>query len=160
MLIHLWFHNSNVIHYETKNEDYQDLDISSCCDLVTSAIIYDATFSGYNSIVLGTFGKCILFYSPVPVNLDEASTVNKRLSTKNQKFYYEKKREFPFKHSVMGLCKTQLTGNGAYDLVVLTLNGISIWQYCPERLAELVNQRFEENEQMYLNMVSSELAKT
>lgn len=136
------------------------MDISNCCDLVTSAIIYDATFSGYNSIVLGTFGKCVLFYSPVPVNLEENNTSSgKKLSVRNQKFFYEKKREFPFKHSVMGLCKTQLTGNGAYDLVVLTLNGISIWQYCPERLAELVNQRFEENEQMYLDMVNSQLAK-
>lgn len=144
---------NNVLNYENNSDDYQDLEINNFCDLVTSAIIYDATFSGYNSIVLGTFGKYILFYSPIPINLEDSNHKNK--SFRNQKFHYEKKREFPFKHSVMGLCKTQLSGNGAFDLVILTLNGLSIWQYCPERLAELVNQKFEENEQTYLNMISS-----
>lgn len=148
---------NNVLNYENNSDDYQDLEITNLCDLVTSAIIYDATFSGYNSIILGTFGKCVLFYSPVPINLDDSG--NKTRPFRSQKFHYEKKREFPFKHSVMGLCKTQLTGNGAFDLVILTLNGLSIWQYCPERLAELVNQKFEENEQLYLDMINLASAK-
>lgn len=149
----LSINKSNVLNYENNIEDYQDLDIPICCDLVTSAVIYDATFSGYNSIILGTFGKTVLFYSPLPVNSED------RFS-RHQKFHYEKKREIPFKHSVMGLCKTQLSGNGAYDLVILTLNGLSIWQYSPGRLAELVNQRFEENEQMFLESINSKLSES
>jgi len=101
--------------------------------------------------LLGTFGKSVVFYSPNVVNLDDGPF-------KNQKFHYEKKRELPFKHSVMGLCKTLLTNNGAYDLVILTLNGLSIWQYSPSRLAELVNQKFEENEELYLEAINSKQA--
>ena len=51
-----------------------------------------------------------------------------------------------------------ITGNGADDLVVLTLNGISVWQYEPERLAELINQKFEENEQRNLDKINAKLA--
>jgi hypothetical protein len=97
---------------------------------------------------------CLVIYLKKRSNY---TSVKLPLASRAQKFCYEKRREFPFKHSVMGLCKTQLTGNGAYDLVVLTLNGLSIWQYCPQRLAELVNQRFEEKEQMYLEQIASTL---
>ena len=81
----------------------------------------------------------------------------KKSPFKHQRFIYEKKREFSFKHSVMGLANTLLTKNGAFDLVILTLNGLSIWQYCPERLTELVNQRFEENEQIFIDMINSKV---
>lgn len=77
---------------------------------------------------------------------------------KYQKFRYDLKREQAFKHSILGLAKTHLSNNGAYDLVVLTLNGVSIWQYEPDRLAEIINQKFEENEQKYLDIIASKLA--
>lgn len=80
--------------------------------------------------------------------------VLKKSPLKHQRFIYEKKREFSFKHSVMGLANTMLTKNGAFDLVILTLNGLCIWQYCPERLSELVNSRFEENEQLFIDMIN------
>lgn len=123
--------------------------------------------------MLGTFGKIILFFCPTPLAEEQATDVppastltpstsdKKELKTKlkYQKFRYELKRELAFKHSILGLAKTCLSYNGAYDLVVLTLNGISIWQYEPDRLAEIINQKFEENEQKCLDLIASKLVK-
>lgn len=126
-------------------DEYQDIEIPHAYDLVTSASIYDATFSGYNTIVLGTFGKVILFI---------CATLNNE-----SKIKYEIKREITFKHSVMGLSPTHLSSNAAYDLVVMTLNGISIWQYEPDRLIEFINQKFELNEHKYLELINSKINK-
>ena len=130
-------------------------------DIVTSAVIYDATFSGMNSIVLGTFGKVVLFYCPLMVHSYNENTPYDLKSTSfrlNSYFQYEFNRKILFKHSVMGLCQTHLSNNGACDLAVFTLNGVSIWQYEPEKLIELINQRFEENDQHYLDIINSKLA--
>lgn len=139
--------------------------------MVTSAVIFDATFVGYNSIVLGTFGKVLLFFCPVPVITEDSDkqatlTQQTQCNTSNfesqesqikeqeliycfkksrQKFNYELKREIPFKHSILGLSTSLISNNGALDLVVLTLNGISIWQYDPEKIIEIVNRKFEQN---------------
>ncbi len=143
--------NSNVLNYDT--EDHQDLETAHSYDLVTSAVIYDATFSGYNSIILGTFGKVVLFYSPLPINADMENS--KKIT--NTRFRYELKREYSFKHSIMGLCKAQISINGAYYLVILTLNGLSVWQYDPDRIADLINQKFEENEQFNIDRINAKL---
>jgi hypothetical protein len=100
--------------------------------------------------VIGTFGKgtilktvfflsflniffcqVILFFCPVPINNEEIIDLSMRSSRKTkesksmlhsyQRFRYEYKRDIAFKHSVMGLCKTHLSNNGSFDLVVLTL---------------------------------------
>ena len=128
--------------------------INTGYDLVTSAEIYDATFCGMNSIALGTFGKAVLFYCPILSNNNDDENEPKL----KQSYQYEFSKKILFKHSVMGLCRTNLSNNGACDLCVLTLNGISIWQYDPEKLVELINQRFEENELKYLEMINSKLA--
>lgn len=157
-------------------ENYQDLEISSSHDLVTSAVIYDATFSGYNSIVLGTFGKSVLFFCPTRSSFDsgdieninkhltltnnqtptdpsdlsakEESSYSKRPSQGRYQFSYELKREITFKHSVLGLLTGLISNNGALDLIILTLNGVSVWQYDPEKIIDLANKLFEQREQM------------
>jgi hypothetical protein len=127
---------------------------------VTSAVIYDATFSGYNSIVLGTFGKAILFFCPVinnNNNIDKYfeeqqeiinnSTTREAKTPKQIRVHYEIQRKIHFKHSILGLAQTMLTNSGAYDLVILTLNGFSIWSYEPGMLVDVLNKKFEENEE-------------
>ena len=68
---------------------------------------------------------------------------------------YELKREIQFKHSILGLETTLLSNNGAYDLVILTLNGISVWQYDPDKLIELLHARIELKEKRSMENVSS-----
>jgi hypothetical protein len=171
---------SNIFQEENETfVDYQDLEIPYFHDLVTSCLIYDATFNGYNSIVLGTFGKVLLFFclcgpselnnfsgftsqnsSESKPNLkkvqpNEKSNNNNNSEEKQALIYrYELKKEIPFKHSILGLELTKLSNNGAYDIVVLTLNGISVWQYDPERLIELINQKFEQNENTCLEKIN------
>jgi hypothetical protein len=117
--------------------------------------------------VLGTFGKVILFFCPMPISNENNININqqhqdsiKSSSIKNsfQKFRYDFKREISFKHSIMGLCVGCLSNNSALDLVVCTLNGVSIWQYEPDRLADLINQKFEENEQRYLENINKKIS--
>lgn len=126
-------------------------------------MIYDATFSGYNSIVLGTFGRFVLFFCPtktdnyetsggeglkshdLPIDVSESS--NRRSSSRHV-FTYEFKREIVFKHSVLGLLTGLVTNNGALDLVILTLNGVSVWQYDPEKIIEFTNKLFEQREHL------------
>jgi len=117
--------------------------------------------------VLGTFGKVILFFCPVPISNENNININqqrqdsiKSSSIKNsfQKFRYDFKREISFKHSIMGLCVGCLSNNSALDLVVCTLNGVSIWQYEPDRLADLINQKFEENKQRYLENINKKIS--
>ena len=151
------------MHAQSDQDEYQDLEISHFCDLVTSAVVYDATFSGYNSIVLGTFGKVACFFCPMLVDVEQttsdepgdgAETSKTSSASSNKAFFkpgaktfrYELKRELLFKHSILGLKACKLTNNGAYDLAVLTLNGISIWQYDPESLIELINQKYEQHD--------------
>lgn len=70
-----------------------------------------------------------MFFCPVPINSDDiielpikpSSKPSKPMLRNYQRFRYDFKRDIAFKHSVMGLCKTHLSNNGAYDLVVLTL---------------------------------------
>lgn len=152
---------------QSEQEEAQDLEISHFCDLVTSAVVYDATFSGYNSIVLGTFGKVACFFCPMLVDAETAAAASadepgdggdasKTSSASSGKagffkpavktFRYELKRELLFKHAILGLQVCKLTNNGAYDLAVLTLNGVSIWQYDPDSVVELINQKCEQHE--------------
>jgi len=145
--------------FDDEFESYQDLEIASYCDLVTSCVIYDATFTGYNSIVLGTFGKNLLFFCPTYKFLDESfdysmskdnqATLTKKNKNRSieQKFVYELRKELLFKHSILGLCETYLSDNVALDLVVFTLNGISVWQYDPEKLVNHLNHLIT-NEQL------------
>ncbi len=42
----------------------------------------------------------------------------------------------------MGLCASELTNNCADDLIMLTLNGVSIWQYDPDAIVKLVETRY------------------
>ena len=71
------------------------------------------------------------------------------------KLDYEFKREFTFKHSILGLNKSFLSNNIAYDLTILTLNGVSIWQYEPDKLIDLINKRFELKEQYFNDLCQS-----
>ena len=151
--------------FDDEFESFQDLEIPSYCDLVTSSAIYDATFTGYNSIVLGTFGKNLLFFCPTYKFLDESfdysmskdnqATLTKKNKNRSieQKFVYELRKELLFKHSILGLCETYLSDNVALDLVVFTLNGISVWQYDPEKLVNhlnhlLTNEQQQPNQQI------------
>ena len=167
---------SDVLHAQSDRQDeWQDLEISHFCDLVTSATVYDATFSGYNSIVLGTFGKVACFFCPMLVDAleqtvdelaasDGGEAASKTSSASSAKaffkpgaktFRYELKRELLFKHSILGLKASKLTGNGAFDLAVLTLNGISIWQYDPESVVELINQKYEQHDKAIASRLAS-----
>ncbi|CAF0713111.1 unnamed protein product [Brachionus calyciflorus] len=153
---------NNVIYGEDDFESYQDLEINANYDLVTSAVVYDATFSGFNSIVLGTFGKALLFFCPIPTVKDEeidkqaTLTLQSDLSNLEQsfkienesrrikpKFSYELKRETMLKNSILGLSTGLFSNNGALDLAAFTLNGISIWQYDPDKVIDLVNKLVE-----------------
>jgi hypothetical protein len=129
--------------------------------LVTSSLIFDANFSGYNSIILSTFGKALLFFTPIVTitnNLrknkkSESKQSNQSLGMKlaciekenntKHSFDYELQREILFKHSILGLQKAFLSNNGPVDLAILTLNGISVWQYEPEKITELINKMLE-----------------
>ena len=139
----------------------EDLDIPANYDLVTSAVVYDATFSGFNSIVLGTFGRALLFYCPVVKKFEELekqSTLNYQSELDSSqkvdvshkaiktKIVYELKREITLKNSILGLCTTMISNNGAIDLVVFTLNGISIWQYDSEKIVDYTNRILENKE--------------
>jgi hypothetical protein len=192
---------SNVLFAKDNFESYQDLNAPSYADLATSVVIYDATFSGYNSIALGTFGKVVLVYTPTQIaftnsqtsgskhledlpadlfndmesftmqqsqNDDEDVTqtqtptltltaVGPSIGVKQKyQFNYELKREFFFKHSILGLAACDLSMNGgALDLVVVTLNGISVWRYEPSRVCDLLNKLFEKREQLFLSKYSS-----
>jgi hypothetical protein len=163
-----------VLYSEDSFESYQDLEISNNYDLVTSAVIYDATFSGYNSIVLGTFGRSVLFFCPKRNNMEmnDYETSNKQtLTSRNQisdlydlnyrrqlyQFSYELKREIMFKHSIIGLEVGLISNNGALDLMILSLNGISVWQYDPEKVIELANRMFEQKEQYKENQETIDL---
>jgi hypothetical protein len=159
-----------VFYSENNFEYHKDLDVSSNYDLITSCVIYDATFSGYNSIVLGTFGKMVLFFCPVLVNAEEIVDKQATLTRDSESLDdydtnenpskliigYELKREIQFKHSILGLAATLLSNNGAYDLVILTLNGISIWQYDPDKLIELLHARIEVKEKKSIETKQSE----
>ena len=140
----------------------------SSYDLVTSAVVYDATFTGYNSIVLGTFGKAVLFFCPIPVKEEQVDkqatlTLNTDLSSfeqslkfdnekrTKQRFCYELKREIYLKNSILGLSTGLLSNNGALDLIVFTLNGISVWQYDPDKVIDLVNKILEKKESVLDN---------
>lgn len=61
-------------------------------------------------------------------------------------FSYELKREIMFKHSIIGLEIGLISNNGALDLMILSLNGISVWQYDPEKVIDLANRMFEQKE--------------
>jgi hypothetical protein len=175
-------------------QSYQDLEAPSYTDLATSAVVYDATFSGYNSIALGTFGKAVLIYSPTQVvaaSINSAQTSNKedvdvfndmesftiqqhtsddqsdvtqtqtptlvttRVAPQRYQFTYELKRELFFKHSILGLTACELSLNGgASDLVVATLNGVSVWRYDPDKLVDLINRLFEAREQYFVGKYS------
>jgi hypothetical protein len=73
---------------------------------------------------------------------DNQATLTKKNKKQpvEQKYVYEMKKELLFKHSIMGLCETFLSDNVALDLVVFTLNGISVWQYEPEKIIEHLNR--------------------
>ena len=99
----------------------------------------------------------VLFFCPVLLSADEfvdkQATLTRdsetlddydtREPTSKVFIGYELKREIQFKHSILGLAVTFLSNNGAYDLVILTLNGISVWQYDPDKLIELLHARIE-----------------
>lgn len=120
-------------------DDYQDLDYSFNYDLVTSSVIGDFTFNNFNTIILGTFGKCLLIYI-----------------YNEYQDQYEFKREIQFKHSIMGLLTcNDFTLNCTNDLVVFTLNGISIWQYEPDIIINLINQKLVNNEIQFDNYLKS-----
>jgi hypothetical protein len=199
-LKHLKLYVSNVLFAKDNFESHQDLDSPSYADLATSVAIYDATFSGYNSIVLGTFGKVLLIYSPTQIafpssqnnnntskhledlpadlftgmdsftksNDDEDVTqtqtptliVNGSSVTGSKQKYqlnYELKREFFFKHSILGVAACDLSMNGALDLVVVTLNGISVWRYEPNKLIDLITELFEKREEHFSSKYSTSI---
>ena len=54
---------------------------------------------------------------------------------------YELKRDFQVKHSIMGLLSFNLTLNCSNDLIILTLNGIHVFQYDPDFVINLINQK-------------------
>lgn len=153
--------------FDDEFESYQDLEIPSYCDLVTSSAIYDATFTGYNSIVLGTFGKNLLFFCPTYKLLEESSeytmckdnqatlTKKNKKQPHEQKCVYELRKELLFKHSIMGLCETYLSDNVALDLAVFTLNGISVWQYEPEKLIDHLNRLITNEHQQQSQQIES-----
>ena len=97
-------------------------------------MIFDAHFNSLNTIILGTLSKSILMFC---YNESEGK--------------YELKRDVSFKHSVIGLLTSNLTMNCANDLVILTLNGIHIWQYEPEYVINLINTRLNQNEAAFDN---------
>ena len=148
MIIH---QNSNVLFKDDRYESHQDLEIAQSADLVTSSCIYDATFSGYNSIVLGTFGKSVLFFTPFPkqmtFNYDVYCSVDSAVTRHHQQptFDYEMRRDIYLKHSILGLTTSSLSNNGSKDLIILTLNGVSVWQYEPNKIIDIVNKKIEAN---------------
>ncbi len=127
------------MYKEDEFEDHQDLEIAQTADLVTSSCIFDATFSGYNSIVLGTFGKSVIFFTPLPKKIN----YNCEINSTRLKFDYEMRREIYLKHSIMGLTSSLLSNNGSKDLVILTLNGVSVWQYEPSKIIDIINKKIE-----------------
>ncbi len=141
---------SNVLYKENRYENHQDLEVAQTADLVTSSCIFDATFSGYNSIVLGTFGKSALFFTPFPrqMNYNFYETNTARIS-----FDYEMRRDIYLKHSILGLTTSYLSNNGSKDLVILTLNGVSVWQYEPSKIIDIVNKKVEANNYNYNNII-------
>ncbi|RMZ99433.1 hypothetical protein BpHYR1_034090 [Brachionus plicatilis] len=146
---------NNVLYEEDDFESLEDLDISANYDLVSSAVIYDATFTGFNSIVLGTFGRTLLFFCPTVKKFEEydkqaafsyqseldhsqkGEMAHKAIKSKK---VYELKREITLKNSILGLSTSLVSNNGAIDLVVFTLNGISILQYDPDKIIDLANK--------------------
>ena len=83
---------------------------------------------------MGTFGKFILIYCYN--EFDER---------------YELRRDIMLKHSIMGLLTCNLTLNCTNDLIILTLNGIHIWQYEPDVINNLINQKYNQNEIIFDN---------
>ena len=110
----------------------------------------------------GTFGKMVLFFCPVLVNTEDQVDRQATLTHTSEMFdnceqetsritagktiNYELKREIQFKHSILGLSPTLLSNNGAQDLVILTLNGVSVWQYDPDKIIELIHARLDQKE--------------
>ena len=96
----------------------------------------------------------LLFFTPELTNREDSDKPqiiidDDQESLKAKKLVnYVIKREITFKHSILGLSTTFLTSNGALDLVVLTLNGVSIWQYDPEKLIDFINKKLEQKEQL------------
>ena len=123
-------------------ESHQDLEVPASCDLVTSSLVYDAGFTGMSTIVLSTFGKTLLFFSPAALVTAASSTSDAAVTPI---YEYELKRQVAFKHALLGAVHTSLSYNGAPDLAILTLNGVSVWQYEPERVAELAAKRLNES---------------
>lgn len=151
----------NVLFEEDDYESFEDLEIPANLDLVSSAVIYDATFTGFNSIILGTFGRALLFYCPVmkkcedsekqttlnyQSEMDQAQKEDQSHRSSKSKIFYELKREITLKNSILGLSTSLVSNNGAIDLVVFTLNGISIWQYDPDKVIDFVNKIIEKKE--------------
>lgn len=111
---------------KTQFDDYYDLEYSNSYDIPTSIVIYDTTFNQTNSLVISTFGKRVLIYT---------------FNTYDQ--IYELRKELLQKHSIMGLCLCELSNNCAYDLAIITLNGLSLWQYDPDFILNLINKRLK-----------------
>lgn len=160
---------------EDDYESVDDLDVPANNDLVTSAVIYDATFTGFNSIVLGTFGRALLFYCPVikkfeelekkstmsyQSELDQSQKIDVNQKAIKPKIVYELKREITLKNSILGLCTSIISNNGAIDLVVFTLNGISIWQYDSDKIIDYANRLLEKKETTSLENSFSSLKKS
>lgn len=87
-------------------------------------------------------------FASIATTLTDSSSMKQSrpsVSTKHR-FNYELRRELHLKHSVLGLASCSLTNNGALDLAILTLNGISVWQYDPEKIIEYVNRKLIQND--------------
>ena len=112
----------------------------------------------------------VLFFLPILINVEEnvdkQATLTRNSETLDDGDHdtskmcskcigYELRREIQFKHSILGLAATFLSNNGAYDLVILTLNGVSIWQYDPNKLIELIHAKIEQKEKKSIEISSS-----
>ena len=71
------------------------MDLPQTSDLVTSCDIYDATFSGFNTIVLGTFGKKVLFYCPLSMKHNNDGDLDGDLNKLDAMSVGSKFKKFP-----------------------------------------------------------------
>ncbi|KAH7645850.1 KICSTOR complex protein kaptin [Dermatophagoides farinae] len=81
-------------------------------DLFPASIVGDVNFDNNNEIILGSYGKKIIFY---------------KFEHESQTYFIENTMEVP--HPVISLTYLDLTGDGINELIIVTTKGIVIYRH-------------------------------